>query len=133
LAWARRIEEAAQAGEAVSDRDCFFARHMLHLDRSQTETEIEVQTIKIGEIAVVGLPCELFAEFGLDLKRRSPFNNTIVQTLAGGIHGYVCTRESFARGGYESRLTSRTRLYPDAGYEMVESALELLGEMRTDI
>jgi hypothetical protein len=134
LAAAARIEAAAAAGRDGSAAeappkaaDLFFARQtvLLH-ERNEREAELEVQVIAIGPAAIVGLPCELFTEYGLEIKRASPFPCTMISTFAGGVNGYVPTQRAFAQGGYETRLTSRTRLTPAAGRGMVTAALELL-------
>jgi len=49
-----------------------------------------------------------------------------VVELANGWHGYVPTREAFAHGGYEARLGYQSRLVPEAGNLMCETALRLL-------
>jgi neutral ceramidase len=87
---------------------------------------VEVQVMAVGDIAFVGLPGEIFTEFGLQIKARSPFPETFVTELANGWHGYIPTQEAFQHGGYEARLGFTSRLVPDAGERMVNTALELL-------
>ncbi len=91
--------------------------------------DVEVQVIAVGDIAFVGYPAEYFTEFGLKTKARSPFATTFVAELANGWHGYVPTREAFEHGGYEPRLGYQSRLVPEAGDLMCDTALELLAEL----
>ncbi|HET6454087.1 MAG TPA: hypothetical protein VFI02_06745, partial [Armatimonadota bacterium] len=42
---------------------------------------VEVQAIRIGETAVVGIPGEYFVEYGLSIKEFSPFDQTFVVEL----------------------------------------------------
>jgi neutral ceramidase len=91
---------------------------------------VEVQVMAVGDIAFVGLPGEIFTEFGLQIKKASPFQETFVIELANGWHGYIPTREAFQHGGYETRLGFTSRLALDAGERMVETALELLSEIK---
>lgn len=91
--------------------------------------EVEVQVITIGDVAIVGYPCELFVEHGLRTKTESPFVTTMVAELANGWFGYVPTLEAFQHGGYETRLGYQSRLDPTAGDQMVHAALELLKEL----
>ena len=75
-------------------------------------------TIRLGDVALVGLPGEMFCEFGMDIKRRSPARWTLVSELCGDEIGYVPTRESFAQGGYEADARQhvlRPRLGREAG------------------
>ncbi|MGH2559404.1 MAG: hypothetical protein ACRDJH_10090 [Thermomicrobiales bacterium] len=88
--------------------------------------DVEVQAVRLGDVAVVALPVELFTAFGRRLKARSPFADTFVATLANGWHGYAPTVEAFGRGGYETFLAYQSRLAPEAGELMTDAALGLL-------
>jgi neutral ceramidase len=95
--------------------------------RSLSE-KVEVQAICIGDFAFVTFPVELFCEFGLEVKNRSPLPHTMVSTLTNGWHGYVPTAEGFRRGGYEPRLGQQSRLDQGAGPRMTLAALRLVNE-----
>lgn len=88
--------------------------------------EVEIQVLRLGDAVLVGLPGEVFTEFGLEIKARSPFRETFIVELANGWHGYIPTRAAFAHGGYEPRFGYTSRLVPEAGERMVEAALRLL-------
>jgi neutral ceramidase len=90
----------------------------------------EVQVLAIGDAALVGIPGELFVEFGLEIKERSPFAHTYVAGLANGCVGYIPTRRAFLGGGYETRLARSSKLTPEAGERLTAVALELLHELR---
>ena len=111
----------------------WFAREMIGMWEWQRRVgtrelieDVEIQVILIGDTAIVGYPAEYFTEFGLRTKAESPFPTTFVVELANGWHGYVPTREAFARGGYEPRIGYQSRLVPEAGDQMCETALDLL-------
>lgn len=109
----------------------FFAEHILKADQATEHTEIaEIQVFRVGDWAVVGLPGEIFVDFGLELKEQSPFSQTIVNTLCNGsIYGYVCTREAYNQGGYEPRIKLKSRTPVDAGEQFVKKASVLLNEL----
>jgi len=88
-----------------------------------------VQAFRLGDIGWVMLPGEIFVEFGLDLKLRSPAKRTWVTELANGIVGYVPTKRAFEGGGYEQRTANSSRLAPVAGEMMVETGHALLDSM----
>jgi neutral ceramidase len=94
----------------------------------QDELPAEVQVIGVGDARIVGLPGELFTEFGITVQYRAPFEKTFVIELANGcLPGYACTSRAFAQGGYEvgtSLLTGRS------GEQMVEAAVRLLWETK---
>jgi hypothetical protein len=90
------------------------------------ENPAQIQVLALGDNRIVGMPGEVFVDFALDIKERSPYKNTFVTTLANGcLPGYVCTKESYALGGYE---TGASLLDQNFGYEIVDKALELLGK-----
>jgi neutral ceramidase len=106
-----------------------YAREILALaDERQTEptVETEVQVLRIGEAAIVAVPCELFAEYGLQIKAASPCRPTLVVGYANGIVGYVPTARAFEEGGYETRLCRSSKLAVDAGERMVAAARRML-------
>ncbi|MDF2671392.1 MAG: Neutral ceramidase [Paenibacillus sp.] len=127
-------EQARQliASGASAGRDRFFAEQLLLVnDNPQHIAEIEVQAFRLGELAIVGLPGEIFVEFGLKLKADSPFPYTMVNTLCNSSTiGYVCTKEAYEQGGYEPKLRNSHRNPPGAGDLFIEKAAGLLREMQ---
>jgi len=97
-------------------------------DRPLASFDIELKLLKIGgEIAIVTNPCELFVEFGLEIKRRSPYTYTVPVDLTNGMGGYAPTKEAFAAGGYEVRkLPHASYLDHSAGGRIVAASLEML-------
>ena len=88
---------------------------------------LHVQVVQLSdETAVVGLPGELFASLGMEIKERSPFRTTLVVELTNSHIAYVPTEDAFAQGSYE---TINSRLIPGGGERMVDAAVELLNEL----
>jgi len=61
---------------------------------------VEVHALRIGPLALIGVPVELFARFGFALKQRSPFRSTAVVGYANDLVGYVARPEDFDDPGY---------------------------------
>lgn len=134
----RRVPEAlletakqllAQNGTPSVER--IYAREWLLLAEKvqrQPTVTAEVQVIGIGRCALVGIPGELFCQFGWDIKRRSPFPLTFVVSCANGMVGYLPTPDAFRGGGYEVRLARSSQLMPDAGERLVAEAVRLLND-----
>ncbi len=98
--------------------------------RGDATCPLEIAGLAMGDVAIVTNPAELFVEFGLEIKRRSPFGTTLVAELANGYCGYVPTERAFEHGGYETHRTVYTsRLAKDAGSRIVQASLELLQEL----
>ena len=90
--------------------------------------QVEVMVVRIGQLAFVGLPGEVFCELGLAIKRGSPARYTLVAGLANDAVGYLPTPEAFGQGGYEPTPGS-TFYEPNAGTRLVESALSQLDRL----
>jgi hypothetical protein len=87
-----------------------------------------VSLLKLGEeIAITTAPAELFCDFALEIKARSPVKYTLVSELTNGSYGYIPTREAFEQGGYEVRkIKAGSYLAVDAGERIVAASLGLL-------
>ncbi len=96
--------------------------------------QVEVMATRLGNsIGIVSNPGQLFAEHGLEIKSKSPFEKTFVLCLTNGNCGYVPTRESFDEGGYEPLRTSHSSfLSVDAGERIVDTSVALLKEIYRD-
>lgn len=89
--------------------------------------DVEVQAIALGnDVAWVSVPGEYFVELGMEIKRRSPFKQTIVVELANGSIGYIPTKRAFAEGNYEPTCA---RCAPGSGEVLAETAISLLNEL----
>jgi hypothetical protein len=105
-----------------------YARRTLALAQADEPLEVQLQAIRIGDLAVCTIPFETFVEIGLELKRRSPFDRTMVVGIANGSHGYLPTPEQHRLGGYETWLgTSRVQL--DASVIITNELLGMLDEL----
>ncbi len=99
-------------------------------ERNEYETyQTDVQVLRLGEAALVGLAGEMFVEFQLMIKERSPFRYTYVASYANDYAGYVATRRAFMGGSYEVWPTLNARIGREGGYLMVDKAAELLEEL----
>jgi neutral ceramidase len=88
----------------------------------------EVQVIALGsELAWVGLPGEMFVEFGLSLKSASPYRFTMIHELANRSIGYVPNMRAYPEGGYEGLAT---RCAFGSGEQLVDAATRLLIEIK---
>jgi hypothetical protein len=85
---------------------------------------VEVQVISLGDdLAWVSLPGEIFVELGLQIKRGSPFKQTMIAELANGSIGYVPNRVAYAQGNYE---VVSARCAEGSGERLVDSAVRQL-------
>jgi hypothetical protein len=93
---------AKAKGRDLKGADEVYARETLLMAKYPDSVEVQLQTIRVGDLALAAIPCEVFVEIGLGLKKRSPFKPTCVVSLANGYNGYLPTPEHHALGGYET-------------------------------
>ncbi|MFN0154508.1 MAG: neutral/alkaline non-lysosomal ceramidase N-terminal domain-containing protein [Gaiella sp.] len=60
-----------------------------------------VHGVRLGPVALVGVPVELFCEIAGSIQDRSPFATTVVSGYWNGYRNYLPTDSERARGGYE--------------------------------
>ncbi|MBT3267594.1 hypothetical protein HN371_10595 [Candidatus Poribacteria bacterium] len=85
-----------------------------------------VQALRIGDVALVGVPGELLVRLGLDIKRRSPFGQTMVLELANDSIGYLPDLRAFEEGGYEPEASV---FQPGVGEQIADAAVALLDDL----
>ncbi len=134
---AEQVAEA-KAIVAIKDKEAIermprlaqnYARNMIAAaERPEDTITVILQAIRIGDLAVCGIPFETFAETGLDLKKRSPFPQTMVIGLANGRHGYLPTPEQHKLGGYETWLGTNI-VQEDTSVILTDNLLEMLAEL----
>lgn len=73
------------------------------------DVEIRLSGLKIGDLVIEGISGELMTEIGMQVKKLSPYANTMIITHCNGSSGYICTDAAFPEGGYEIMTT---RLMP---------------------
>ncbi|MDH7570449.1 MAG: hypothetical protein QHJ73_12785, partial [Armatimonadota bacterium] len=128
IARANEIQERVKAGRRVLMGERSFANRVLRrMENVPLVTHTWVQALRVGELALVGAPGEFFVELGLEIKRRSPFPQTMVLELANDSLGYICTRRAYEEGAYEPNSSV---FEPGIGEQVVEAAVELLQRLR---
>ncbi|MCK5803675.1 MAG: hypothetical protein KAI66_12615 [Lentisphaeria bacterium] len=86
-----------------------------------------LHALQVGDFVAAFLPGELYCQFGLDIKRRSPFPVTAVVQLTGPYRcGYIPTTYGFIGGGYSADLAYSCRSQMATGYRMVDEISGLL-------
>ena len=96
--------------------------------RNEQERKAEVQVIRLGEAALVGVSGELFVSLGLSIKRSSPFPFTFIVGYANGYNGYLSPEEAWKQGGYEVSIGQWALCGRGSG-EIVAAAAERLLEV----
>ncbi|MEN8229747.1 MAG: neutral/alkaline non-lysosomal ceramidase N-terminal domain-containing protein [Bacteroidota bacterium] len=88
---------------------------------SGPDVEIRLSTFRIGHLVLAGISGEVMNEIGTEIKKQSPYTNTVIITHCNGSSGYICTDEAFSEGGYEVKVT---RLMPGAEKPLISQVLQ---------
>ncbi|TVS20444.1 MAG: hypothetical protein EA424_03945 [Planctomycetaceae bacterium] len=132
---AHRIAEAADQVlpliRSEIDWSPVFAHRVeiLELPRLEPRTDspnlpIEVHALRLGDVGMVTNPFELFLDYGIRIKGRSPAVQTFVVQLAGP-GSYLPSARAMESGGYGATSGSR-EVGPEGGEKLVEWSVTTL-------
>jgi hypothetical protein len=86
-----------------------------------------IHVVRLGDVAIATNPFELYTDYGIQMKARSPALQTFVIQLAGP-GTYLPSERGVAGGAYGAVIQSNT-VGPAAGRVLVERTLETLGQL----
>src|SRR5262249_54712537 len=104
-----RAEDVARAqaildkakGRPLKGQPEVYARETVLLSPYPARVPVKLQAFRVGELGIAAIPCEVFAEIGLEIKKKSPLRPTFTIELANGYNGYLPTPAQHQLGGYE--------------------------------
>ena len=112
-----------------------WAREALDVVRSgaqETTRSIPLQALALGDAILLGVPGELFSEFGEKIAAASG-TPVLTATLTNGCFGYFATRQAYERGAYEATGCPKyLGIYfyePDTGERICRGACELVSHL----
>lgn len=129
LARARAIISQAKDAKAKAALDYIYAVRTVQLADWPDVIPILLHTLRIGQVAMAGIPCEVFVETGLAYKQKSPFKPSFIVSLSNGYYGYLPTPEQHKLGGYETWLGTN-RLEIAAADKILARLLEMTAQMK---
>ena len=99
--------------------------------KREPEFAYEVQVLRVGNLALLGLPGEPFVEGQLAIKTNSPAPHVFAAHLTTHYVGYLPTREAYSRGGHEANedVTYWSKLSPGSLETVVERARALTAQL----
>jgi hypothetical protein len=114
---------ALSALEALEEQD----RRDRRVDLAHRELATAMTLVTIGNLAIVGIPGELFVELGLAIRANPNFAQTLIAGYCNDLIGYIPTRAAYDEGGYE---VDTARIAAGSGETIVDTALSALATMR---
>ncbi|HPD13528.1 MAG TPA: hypothetical protein PLE19_01170 [Planctomycetota bacterium] len=98
------------------------------IQEEQNVYQTEIHTMRLGDIAFATNPFELYIDYGLRMKARSPAEQTFVVQTACDSVGYLPTERGVAGGHYSAEIMSNI-VGPEGGRLLVERTVEALKGM----
>ncbi len=103
------------------------ALRMCRLENGPDYFNLELAGIRIGNVAMVGMPGEPFTEIGVEIKKNEGWDLILPCALTNGWDGYFPTKEAFDEGGYEARSSDYTA---EVTEKIITGAAELLNQLQ---
>ncbi len=109
-----RVSRTMLARHAYQKKDPFY--------------KAELHLLRLGDLAVATNPFELYTDYGVRIKGRSPATQTAVIQLTAGCAAYLPTIRAVAGGGYSARIDDGV-VGPEGGTVFVDETTRILQEM----
>ena len=125
------LQRTRKERDAINSRTTSVATRVIeYANPKHPRTEpVLIQAFRIGEQAMVSMPFEVLVEIGLEIKRRSPFERTLLISMANGGYGYLPPPNQHKLGGYETWLGT-SRFQPQSSEILIKNLLEMLEDLR---
>jgi hypothetical protein len=106
--WHQAVVERYETQKAGTERPC----------------KMELHVLRLGDVAIATNEFELFTDYGVQIKARSPAVQTFIIQLAGSA-GYLPTVRAVRGGGYSAVIQS-SRVGPEGGQVLVDRTVETI-------
>lgn len=127
LSWAAERLAEPEPVPGRTDLPRIYAGRVRSLELQPAVAPVPLQVLRIGDVRIGTMPCEVFCEIGLEYRGRvAARGGGFLVSLAHGYYGYLPTAEQHLLGGYETWLGTN-RLVPEAAGQMLDE-LQRLGE-----
>lgn len=97
------------------------------LEKINPKLPVEIKVIRIGDMAMASNPFELYLDYGIQMKVKSPAVQTFLVQLTGG-GTYLPTQRSINGGAYGA-VPASTLFGPEGGKELVDRTVEILNTL----
>ena len=94
--------------------------------------QLEQNIIRIGNVAFVGFPYELFSEIGLRVNEHIKDLHILSLSNTNGSLGYFPTQDQLCRGGYEIKMFKYNdvqSLTDDADFHLMSETIETINKL----
>ncbi|OWK47075.1 hypothetical protein [Fimbriiglobus ruber] len=120
---------ARLGGKPARTAEEVYAGETIKIANYPDTVKVPLQALRIGDLGIVAIPCEVFTEIGLEIKKKSPIQRTFTIELANGYNGYLPTPAQHKLGGYETWRARSSYLEVGASEKIVPAVLKLLDKV----
>ncbi len=124
---ANDIPESYRRARELGYGSPYQGRAVLERASKPEAEELELNAVRLGELAFATAPCEMFDTCGAYVKDNSPFENTLMLAYCNGSYGYFPTKYAFEYRCYES---DTHKYAPGSAEEMAENLVEMLRTLK---
>lgn len=103
------------------------AARMVRYENGPDTFDMRLSAVKIGPVAIIGIPGEPFTNIGVSLKQTEGFDMILPCCASNGYEGYFPMQDSYDEGGYEARSS---RYKAGVAEFIIKEGKELLGSLR---
>jgi hypothetical protein len=129
LKWAKETVAAGPKVQRGADLSFIYAQRALKMADYPETTTLPLQALRIGDVCIGTMPCEVFCEIGLEFKQRSALQPAFMVELSLGSYGYLPTPRHHKLGGYETWLGTN-RLEVEASDKLLAELLAMSEELK---
>lgn len=120
------LEAAKVLAEQHGFRSVYHAQQVtLRTSRPEKGT-MELNVVKVGGIAFVAAPFEMFSQSGIAIRQASPFTATVICECANEYQGNFATQEAYDYHSYESDINPYARGCAEAAADQFIQMLKSL-------
>lgn len=108
-------------------------RGNVNRDLAQQNLPATISALRLGEVAMLFHPAELYSYYGLAIRRDSPLPHTMAVGYTDGMVGYLCDPQAYRAGEYAAMTVPKILDYPpftpDAAAAMTAASVRLLKQL----
>ncbi|RYD38047.1 MAG: hypothetical protein EOP87_02330 [Verrucomicrobiaceae bacterium] len=125
-AWAEETAKK-EVPEGKVNMPKIYAERVLSIMKAEQRMEVPLHYVRIGDAGIGAMPVEVFAETGLEFRKKAPLPHSFIIGMAHDYLGYLPPARQLELGGYET-WPGTNHLEPKAGGVMLETLLEMAGQ-----
>ncbi len=128
IAYSHKMLNKPEDAKPYHSREKVYAHRLIQLQDAPDEVEIVLQAFQIGDLGISTIPFEVFVEIGLELKEKSPFEQSFTISFGNGSFGYLPTVKQHQWGGYETWLGTNV-VEKGASRKIIDTLLKLYKDL----